>query len=78
MTEQTQPEVQQEQPAAEQSTAPELTIVDLQNIKAVLDVSARRGTFSAAEMEAVGATYNKLAKFLDAVVPAQETAQPAA
>lgn len=66
MTEETQPEAQQ--PAA--PAGPELTIVDLQNIKAVLDVAARRGAFQAGELEAVGATYNKLAKFLEAVAPA--------
>lgn len=72
MTDQTQPEVQQ--PAG-----PELTVVDLQNIKAVLDVAARRGAFQAGELEAVGATYNKLAKFLEAVAPKQdEAAQPPA
>lgn len=69
MTEEvTQPEAQQ--PA----TGPELTVVDLQNIKAVLDVAARRGAFQAGELEAVGATYNKLAKFLEAVTPKQEDA----
>jgi hypothetical protein len=62
-------------PEATQAPAgPELTITDLQNIRAVLDVSAKRGAFSAAEMEAVGATYNKLAKFLEAVAPKQESA----
>ena len=61
-----------------QQAGPELTIVDLQNIKAVIDVSARRGAFSAGEMEAVGATYNKLAKFLDAVAPPQQPADASA
>jgi hypothetical protein len=65
-------EIQQE----EQVKAPELTIVDLQNIKSIIDVSARRGTFSAGEMEAVGATYNKLSKFLESVAP-QAPAEPA-
>jgi len=62
----------------EQVKAPELTIVDLQNIKSIIDVSARRGSFSAGEMEAVGATYNKLSKFLESVAPQApaETAQP--
>jgi hypothetical protein len=60
---------QETQPAP---TAPELTIVDLQNIKSIIDISSRRGAFNASEMEAVGATYNKLAKFLEAVIPAQE------
>ena len=65
MTEQTTQE--QQAPAG-----PELTITDLQNLRAVIDVSAKRGTFSANEMEAVGATYNKLAKFLEAVAPKQD------
>ena len=60
----------------EQVKAPELTIVDLQNIRSIIDVSARRGTFSAGEMEAVGATYNKLSKFLESVAP-QAPAEPA-
>jgi hypothetical protein len=67
MTEQTTPEVA---PEATAPAGPELTIVDLQNLKAIIDVSAKRGAFSAAEMEAVGTTYNKLSKFLEAVAPA--------
>lgn len=59
----------------EQVKAPELTIVDLQNIRSIIDVSARRGTFSAGEMEAIGATYNKLSKFLESVAP-QAPAEP--
>jgi hypothetical protein len=51
--------------------APELTIVDLQNIKAILDVAASRGAFRAPEMEAIGSQYNKLSKFLEAVAPQQ-------
>jgi hypothetical protein len=58
--------VQPETPAA---PAPELTIVDLQNIRSIIEVSARRGAFAANEMEAVGGTFNKLAKFLEAVAP---------
>ena len=55
----------------EQQASPELTISDLQNIRSIIEVSARRGAFGAAEMEAVGATFNKLAKFLEAVAPQQ-------
>jgi len=62
---QTEEHTTQAQPVVQ----PELSITDLQNIKSILDVSARRGTFSAAEMEAVGSTYNKLTKFLDTVAP---------
>ena len=66
MTEQTQAVENQEQ-----AQAPELTISDLQNIRAILEVSARRGAYAANEMEAVGGTFNKLTKFLDAVAPQQ-------
>jgi hypothetical protein len=69
--------MENENQQAEPAKAPELTIVDLQNIKSIIDVSARRGSFSAGEMEAVGATYNKLSKFLESVAPqaSAETAQ---
>jgi len=62
---------EQVQPEVQQPTGPELTIVDLQNIRSIIDVAAGRGTFKAAEMEAVGATYSKLSKFLEAVAPQQ-------
>lgn len=68
--------------ATEQSqpAAPELTVVDLQNIRSVIDVAARRGAFGAAEMAAVGGVYDKLNAFLNAVAPAetQESAEQAA
>jgi hypothetical protein len=64
-----QPEV--ETPAEGAPAAPELTIVDLQNIRSIIEVSSRRGAFAAGELEAVGSTFNKLAKFLDAVAPQQ-------
>jgi hypothetical protein len=37
-------------PAAEKTASPELTIVDLQNLRAILDTASRRGAFAAAEM----------------------------
>lgn len=61
MTDQTQP-----------TTPPaDLTIVDLQNIRSIIDVAARRGAFAAAEMTAVGTVFNKLDNFLNAVAPPQ-------
>lgn len=56
---------------SEQKQAPELTITDLQNVRAVIDIAATRGAFKAAEMAAVGNVFNKLDTFLNAVVPAQ-------
>lgn len=49
--------------------APELTVTDLQNIKAIIDAASRRGAFGASEMAAVGTTYNRLETFLNAVAP---------
>jgi len=57
----------QEAPA----TNPELTIADLTNLRSVIDVAAQRGAFRAAEMSAVGAVFNKLNTFLEAVYPQQ-------
>ena len=54
----------------EQQASPELTIVDLQNIRAIIDVAAKRGTFGAAEMGAVGGVFTKLDTFLAAAAPA--------
>jgi len=57
---------QQQAPAT-----PELTIADLTNLRAVIDVASQRGAFRAAEMSAVGAVFNKLNSFLEAVYPQQ-------
>jgi hypothetical protein len=56
-----------------QPTTPsaDLTIVDLQNIRSIIDVAARRGAFAAAEMTSIGTVFNKLDTFLNTVVPPQ-------
>ena len=64
---QAQAQEQAQQPAAN----PELTIADLTNLRSVIDVAAQRGAFRAAEMSAVGAVFNKLNTFLEAVYPQQ-------
>ena len=56
-----------------QQTSPELTIVDLQNIRAIIDVASRRGAFGANEMVAVGTTFNKLDSFLNSVSTDKQT-----
>lgn len=63
--------MEENQEATQAPAQPELTIVDLQNIKSIIEVSSRRGAFAAGELEAIGGTYNKLAKFLEAVAPAE-------
>jgi hypothetical protein len=64
-------EQEQQAQAEGQAPAPELTIADLTNLRAVIDVAAQRGAFRAAEMAAVGAAFNKLNSFLEAVYPQQ-------
>lgn len=58
-----------------ESAVPELTVQDLGNLRAIIDVAAQRGAFRAPEMEAVGAAFNKLNTFLNAIAPAPETSE---
>jgi hypothetical protein len=64
------------QAPADAPATPELSIADLTNLRSVIDVAAQRGAFRAAEMEAVGAVFNKLNKFLEAVYPQQLPPSP--
>lgn len=57
----------QEQQA--QQPQPELGIADLQNIRTILNVAVRRGVFGAAEISSVGAVFDRLNAFLNAVAP---------
>ena len=70
MTEKSTPEVA-EAAAAPEAQAPavdnNLTINDLQALKAIIDVAAGRGVFKPAEMTVVGQTYTKLSNFLESV-----------
>jgi hypothetical protein len=63
---------------AAQTPQPELTVQDLQNLRSIIDVSAQRGAFRAAEMSAVGSAYNKLDAFLSAVAPAKPAEEQSA
>jgi hypothetical protein len=73
--EQTQ-SAEQTQPAAQ--PAPELTLNDLANLKAIVETAARRGAFQATEMTAVGAVFDRLSTFLTAVTPKPPADTPAA
>jgi len=70
------------QPVGGEATAaaptPELTITDLTNIRSILDVAVRRGAFGASEISTVGAAFDKLNTFLNAVAPAKTEEQPPA
>lgn len=57
---------------------PDLTITDLNNIRAVIDVAVRRGAFSASEASGVGAVFDKLNAFLNSVNPPKQGDQPPA
>lgn len=61
----TQPVGGEAQPAGQ----PELTITDLVNLRAIIDVAVRRGAFGASEVSAVGTAFDRLNTFLNAVNP---------
>lgn len=51
--------------------APAVTVNDLANVYAVIDLASKRGAFQAAELSAVGAVANKIKSFIDFVQAAQ-------
>ena len=53
-------------PAAQTAPA-DLNISDLVALKNIVEVASQRGAFKAAELEAVGKTFNKLNTFLESV-----------
>ena len=52
---------------------PAFNLADLAAVKQIIEVSSRRGAFNAAELSAVGLTYDRLMAFLQHHVPAPET-----
>jgi hypothetical protein len=56
-------------PEAAPPQQPDLTITDLTNIRAIIDVAVRRGAFGASEASGVGTVFDKLNAFLNAVAP---------
>lgn len=54
----------------------QITIADLDTIKNIIDLACTRGAFRGAEISQVGAVYDKLTQFLEAVI-AQAKAQEA-
>jgi len=47
---------------------PQITITDLDAIKTIIDLASQRGAFRGAELSQVGAVYDKLVLFLDAII----------
>jgi hypothetical protein len=54
----------------------QITIADLEGLRAIIDLSCTRGAFRAEEMQQVGELYNKLTGFLQAVVAQAQAQQP--
>ena len=54
-------------PEAPAAQGPDLNISDLLAVKNIIEVATSRGAFKAAELEAVGKSFNKLNAFLEAV-----------
>jgi uncharacterized protein YggE len=54
----------------------QITISDLDTIKNIIDLACTRGAFRGAEVSQVGAVFDKLTQFLEAVI-AQAQAQEA-
>lgn len=50
-----------------QAQAPSLTVADLRNIRAIIDLSSGRGAFRGGELKLVGDVYDKLDTFLKSV-----------
>jgi hypothetical protein len=71
-------EATEQQTEGQAPAQPDLTITDLQNLRAIIDVASTRGAFKAAEFAAVGTVFNKLDAFLNAVAPAQQAETPPA
>lgn len=54
-----------------------VTVQDVANAYAVIDLAAKRGAFQATELQAVGTVANRLKAFLDAVEAAKKAQAPA-
>jgi hypothetical protein len=60
---------------AQEQNSLDLTVSDLQGIKAIIDVASQRGAFKPNEMMSVGQVYTKLEAFLNAVAAQQQAGQ---
>lgn len=63
--------------AAEAPAAPSVTVNDLQNVYAIIDLASKRGAFQASELQAVGSVANKVKAFVDHVAAQQAAAAEA-
>ena len=67
----------EETQAAEAPAAPSVTVNDLQNVYAIIDLASKRGAFQASELQAVGSVANKVKAFVDHVAAQQAAAAEA-
>ena len=69
----------QDQTVETTETPVELTLSDLGQLGAIIDLATQRGAFKAAELTAVGGAYDKLSSFLASVTKqTQEASNEAA
>lgn len=78
MTEEVKKSEESQQATTASADPTELTIADLQTMKAIIDIASSRGAFKPNEMTAVGQTYTKLSAFLDQVAKQSEAAKQGA
>ena len=55
----------------------QITVADLDNLRVIVDLAAQRGAFHGAELTQVGAVYDKLTTFLNAIVEQAKAAADA-
>ena len=72
MTDQTTNAQEATQETSAGAASTDLNVSDLAALKSIIDVATQRGAFRAAELEAVGKTYNKLSGFLDSITAKKE------
>jgi hypothetical protein len=72
MTDQTTNTQEATQETSTGAASTDLNVSDLAALKSIIDVATQRGAFRAAELEAVGKTYNKLSGFLDSITAKKE------
>lgn len=57
---------------APKADAPNINLIDLQNALRIIDAAAERGAFRGSELTSVGGVRDKLAAFLETVLPQEE------
>lgn len=66
------------EPAANvaQEPAAGLAVQDLQNMLIVIDLACQRGAFRAAELTQIGTLHDKVAQFVQSILPQEPAAAP--